>query len=125
VVDGGPVSSLEFGTAEEARRKVDGGRLLVVVHAKAAGEVENLIGLHDADRARELRHFGIRVRRGTGRLSGGHTNDKVKGDNEVRHKRGKDVSDIKVEVNDERDTLTTRQLGDILATNRHKLVRRN
>jgi hypothetical protein len=125
VIDGRPVLPIKLRATQEARPKVDRSRLLVLIDAKAAGEVEHLIELHDAARALELMHFGIRIGRGTSRLSGGHANDKIKGDNDMRSRGGKDVSDIKVEVDGERNTLATRQLRHILPANRRQPVRRN
>jgi len=123
VVDRGPVLTVKLGTTEEARRKVDSGRLLVLVDTKAQGKVEQL-GVGNTNGASKLRHGSTSTSGSTGGLTGGHTNDKVKGHNKVRDKRRKNVGDVQVKVNDERNTLTTRQLRHILATNGHQGVGR-
>jgi len=122
VVDRRPRVAVEGGTTEEARRKVDSSRLLVLVDTEAQGKVEQLRVGH-ANGARKLGHSSASAGGSTGGLTSGDTNDKVKGDNEVGHKGGKDVGNVQVKVNDECDTFTARKLRNILATNGNEGVR--
>jgi hypothetical protein len=106
VIDGRPVLPIKLGATEEARRKVDSSCLLVLVDAKAQGEVEQL-GVGNTNRASKLRHSSTCISGGTDGLPGGHTNDKVKWHNKVRDNRRKNVGYIQVKVDGKRNALAT------------------